>query len=44
MIGISEIKIVDVDALQMPLVHFNTQTWDVVLGQRPSTAPAPVLA
>ena len=44
MMGISDVKIVDVDAIQMPLVHFNTQTWDVVLGTRPSTAPAPALA
>ncbi|KAK5056105.1 hypothetical protein LTR84_012658 [Exophiala bonariae] len=44
MMGMSDVKIVDVDAIQMPLVHFNTQTWDVVLGTRPSTAPAQPLA
>lgn len=44
MMSVSDVKIVDVDVLQMPLVHFNTQTWDVVLGKRPSTAPAPMIA
>ncbi|EXJ78307.1 hypothetical protein A1O3_09468 [Capronia epimyces CBS 606.96] len=40
------------DPMQMPSVHFNTQTWDMILGQipvsesprEPSTAPAGVAA
>ncbi|OQV09066.1 hypothetical protein CLAIMM_13244 [Cladophialophora immunda] len=27
--------------LEMPYVHFNTQTWDMILAQRPMTAPSP---
>lgn len=44
----SPIKIVDTDhhdVMEIPYVHFNTQTWDLILaqrpvGQRPMTAPA----
>ncbi|KIW83507.1 hypothetical protein Z517_02752 [Fonsecaea pedrosoi CBS 271.37] len=27
--------------LELPYVHFNTQTWDMILAQRPMTAPGP---
>lgn len=40
---VSNVKIVDHDAhfdMEMPYVHFNTQTWDMILEQRPMTAPA----
>ncbi|KIW91981.1 uncharacterized protein Z519_06963 [Cladophialophora bantiana CBS 173.52] len=41
----SHVKIVDSDRydpdLELPYVHFNTQTWDMILTQRPMTAPSP---
>ncbi|ETI25894.1 hypothetical protein G647_02671 [Cladophialophora carrionii CBS 160.54] len=40
-----EINIVDMDRydpeLESPYVHFNTQTWDMILEPRPMTAPSP---